>query len=492
MDFGSIMKSLEHKSILITGTSGFLAKIFMEKVLRSQPNVKKLFILLRAENDTFAAQRLQNEVFGKKVFRVLKEEHGTGFDSFISNKVTAVAGDISFENLGIKDSTLKEEMWREINLIINVAGNTTFDERYDVALSTNALGVKHICEFAKKCTKLELLFHVSTAYVTREREGIILEKPFQMEEAFGENHSFLDIAVEQKLVQERLTELQEEKATDKAIKLAMQELGLQRARLFGWANTYVFTKVIGEMLLGHLRGDLPTVILRPTIITSTYREPFPGWIEGFRTIDSLIVSYGKGKLNHFLADPEAPLDVVPGDFVVNAMLATMAAHSRQCSNQFIYHVSTSSRNQVKNNDLVDFIYQYFSKNPCLGRDGMPVRVTRGSLLTTKTSFNNLMTVYYKLPIQVLRVVNALSFQSLEDIYHNLNRKYTLITRFVDLYEHFAFFEARFDDSNLKKLRMGIKDDKITPMKFYLDPKCINWEDYFINIHIPGLVQHSIK
>ncbi|KAJ4962673.1 hypothetical protein NE237_022612 [Protea cynaroides] len=491
MDFGSIVKSLLDKSILITGTSGFLAKIFMEKVLRYQPNVKKLFILLRAEDDTFAAQRLQNEVLGKEVFKVLKEEHGTCFNSFISNKVTAVAGDISFENLGIKYSTLKEEMWEEINFIFNVAGNTTFDERYDVALSINALGVEHICMFAKKCTKLELLFHVSTAYVTREKEGIILEKRFEMDEIFAGNHR-LDVAVEKKLVQERLKELQEEKATNEAIKLAMQELGLQRARSFGWANTYVFTKAIGEMLIGHFRGDLPVVILRPTIITSTYKEPFPGWIEGFRTIDSLIVNIGKGKLTHFLADPEAPLDVVPGDMVVNAMLGSMATHCCQRS-EFIYHVGTSTSNPLKNNDVVDYTYQYFSKNPCLGRDGMAIKVTRASLIPTKSSFNNLMTLRYKLPIQVLRIMNALSFQTLENQYRNLNRKYNLLIRFVELYEHFALFKARFDDSNLDKLRvMGIKDDNITSMKFYLDPKCINWEDYFVNIHIPGLVQHSIK
>ncbi|KAJ4964378.1 hypothetical protein NE237_024317 [Protea cynaroides] len=387
-------------------------------------------------------------VLGKEVFRVLKEEHGTGFSSFISNKVTAVAGDISFENLGIKNSTLKEKMWEEINFIFNVTGNTTFDERYDVALSINALGVKHICEFAKKCTKLELLFHVSTAYVNREKEGIILEKRFEVDETFGGNLR-LDVAEEKKLVQEKLKEFQEEKATYEAIKLAMQELGLQRVRLFGWANTYVFTKAIGEMLLGHLQGDLPVVILRPIIITSTYKEPFPGWIEGFRTIDSLIVSYGKGKLNHFLANPEAPLDVVPGDMVVNAMLASMAAHCCQRS-EFIYHVSTSTSNPMKNNDLVDYI-------------------------------------------PVLRIMNALSFQTLENQYRNLNRKYNLLIRFDELYEHFALLKARFDDSNLQKLRvMGIKDDNITSMKFYLDPKCINWEDYFINIHIPGLVQHSIK
>lgn len=55
-----------------------------------------------------------------------------------------------------------------------------------------------------------------------------------------------------------------------------------RANKFGWPNTYVFTKALGEMMLGHLKGSMPLAILRPTIITSTYKEPFPGWIEGIR------------------------------------------------------------------------------------------------------------------------------------------------------------------------------------------------------------------
>lgn len=52
--------------------------------------------------------------------------------------------------------------------------------------------------------------------------------------------------------------------------------------MHGWPNTYVFTKAMGEMLLGHLKENLPLVILRPTIISSTYKEPFPGWVEGIR------------------------------------------------------------------------------------------------------------------------------------------------------------------------------------------------------------------
>lgn len=36
------------------------------------------------------------------------------------------------------------------------------------------------------------------------------------------------------------------------------------------------------MLLGKLKEEVPLVINRPTIITSTFKEPFPGWVEGIR------------------------------------------------------------------------------------------------------------------------------------------------------------------------------------------------------------------
>lgn len=55
-----------------------------------------------------------------------------------------------------------------------------------------------------------------------------------------------------------------------------------RATMYGWPNTYVFTKAMGEMLVGTTKGNMNVVIVRPTMVTSTHTEPFPGWIEGLR------------------------------------------------------------------------------------------------------------------------------------------------------------------------------------------------------------------
>lgn len=54
------------------------------------------------------------------------------------------------------------------------------------------------------------------------------------------------------------------------------------------------------------------------------------------------------------------------------------------------------------------------------------------------------------------------------------------------------FVHRYDDMNTEKLRRAAKEGGIETDLFYFDPKVICWEDYFVKIHIPGLVKHVFK
>ena len=65
----------------------------------------------------------------KDIFRVLRNNLGANLESFIFERVTPIPGDISDENFGIKDSILIEEMWKEIDIVLNSAATTNFDER---------------------------------------------------------------------------------------------------------------------------------------------------------------------------------------------------------------------------------------------------------------------------------------------------------------------------------------------------------------------------
>ncbi|GKG06220.1 alcohol-forming fatty acyl-CoA reductase, partial [Tanacetum coccineum] len=52
-------------------------------------------------------------------------------NTFVSEKVTPVAGGIHLENFGVSDLDLLKEMWGQVDVIVNSAAATKFDERYD-------------------------------------------------------------------------------------------------------------------------------------------------------------------------------------------------------------------------------------------------------------------------------------------------------------------------------------------------------------------------
>lgn len=492
MELGDVLQFLENRTILITGATGFLAKIFTEKILRVQPNVNKLYLLLRAPENKSAVQRFNTEIMAKELFKVVREKYGQNLNSVISQRITVVAGDITCENLGVKDPDLLEEMWRQVDVVVNLAATTNFDERYDVSIGINTMGAKHVLNFAKRCPKLKVVLHVSTAYVSGEKEGLILETPYAMGETLN-GISGLDIDSEKKLTEEKLKQLRAENTSHEAITFAMKDLGIQRAKKYGWPNTYVFTKAMGEMLMGKMKEDIPLVIVRPTIVTSTYKEPFPGWVEGIRTIDSLAVGYAKGRITGFLGDPKTVVDLIPADMVVNAMIVAMVAHAdKPCNDQeAIYHVGSSVSHPIRFGFLQDYAFQYFTKHPWIDKEGKPVKVGKVTVFKTMESFHRFMAIRYFLPLKGLQVANLALCQYFQGFYLDLHRKIKYVMRMIELYGPYLFFKAFYDDINTEKLRRAARESGVDNI-FYFDPKKIHWDDYFLNTHIPGVVKHVFK
>ncbi|KAM3198480.1 hypothetical protein ACQJBY_073554 [Aegilops geniculata] len=492
MDADSVVEYFRGKSILITGSTGFLGKVLVEKILRVQPDVKKLFLLIRDSDVESAMLRIQNEIIGREIFQVLKEKHGVGFHHFVKEKIFPLVGDIMHEDFGLDTSKLRE-VSKEIDIIVNGAATTKFSERYDVAFYVNVLGAKHVGVFARKCTKLKMLLHVSTAYVVGEQEGLIAEKPFFMGETLRVG-THLDIESELNLIKETRTELRDDGSTEKDKMKVMKKLGLKRARHFGWPNTYVFTKAMGEMMMGLLRGEFPVVIIRPSIITSTLKEPFPGWMEGIRTIDAVIMGYAKQTLPFFLGNLDSILDMIPGDMVVNAMMAVMAVHSDDQQGHIIYNVTSSLSNPAPSALVIDSMHRYFFENPPCKGNGERVQLNKMQIFSTLMHLRLYMAIKYKLPLEMLRLVSIALCGIFSKSYNKLSRKYRFVMRLIELYAPYSLFKGGFEDTNLAKLRMKMnRDDQINNGAYYFDfdPKSINWIDYFYGVHIPGVLKYCI-
>ncbi|XP_057730455.1 probable fatty acyl-CoA reductase 4 [Arachis stenosperma] len=460
----SVEEYLKGKTILVTGATGFLAKVFVEKILRVQPNIKRLYLVVRASNPHVALQRLHTEVFGKELFKIQREKWGEKFSSFLSEKVVAVAGDVSLHNFGIKDQILIEEMLKEIEIIVHSAATVRFDERYDVAMGTNTMGAYNAINFAKICLRIDIFLYVSTAYVCGKAKGLILEEPFRMGQTIKRS-SELDINLEKQLIEEKLSELQARNANEKTITSIMKELGTIRANLHGWQDTYAFTKAMGEMVVTSMKENIPLIITRPTVIIGTLSEPFPGWIEDVKTIDFVFVEYFKGAITSFVGNSKITLDLIPVDMVTNSMIIAMLVHSKNnTSNNLIYHIGTSLRNPIKLSEIQDLMHLYITKNPWLKNYG------KSGTLYEKFTFNPNYTEDLEFP----------------------QYKGSRLKRIMNMYRPYLHFEGIFDDKNTEKLRMAIKGVGSVERKFNLDPKSIDWKEYLENVHFPGLLKYSMQ
>lgn len=85
-------------------------------------------------------------------------------------------------------------------------------------------------------------------------------------------------------------------------------------------NSYTLTKALAETLIEEEHGDLPTTILRPSVIGPALKEPYPGWVDHLNGVVGLAYSIEKGFLRTMLTRDERVIDLIPVDFVANMVI----------------------------------------------------------------------------------------------------------------------------------------------------------------------------
>src|SRR3712207_4093389 len=241
--------------------------------------------------------------------------------------------------------------------------------------------------------------HVSTAYVAGMRRGLAREQPPGDASPNGtpldphEEVSNLEAVVrevdaasrERSLLRRFETEArrelgmvgEEEEVAGRVDQLRrawmrerLVERGTERARSLGWHDVYTFTKSLAERMALRERGETPLVILRPAIIESSHREPYPGWIQGSRMADPIIMAFAKGIIRESPGDPNSLVDIVPVDHVVNA---TLAAAARRPEDPEVFQVASGDRNPLRYRELYEHVREYFLENPLRDSGGRPLQ-----------------------------------------------------------------------------------------------------------------------
>lgn len=507
---GGIVSFLKDQYILITGATGFLAKLLVEKVLYEQPDVGHLYLLIQPRGDQSAEQRL-DALLKSPVFDRLRARYAGvegGFARLAASKVSAVPGNVAEEGLGVSPEDARA-LSERITVLINSAATTTFDEQFDVALKVNTLGALHCIRFAKACPRVTQVVQVSTAFVNGTRRGYTPEKPFVpgdsiARELRGDDAPHLDVDAE---IRSALSSARAAEASARergitaeadfrnAVKNTMKEIGLEKARTHGWQDTYVFTKAMGEMLVSRERGDMPVAIVRPSIVESAWREPVRGWIEGIRMCDPIIIAYGKGQIDGFCGDPHGCLDVVPADMVVNAILAAMPRLHRREGSLDVYHVATSTANPLSNRVFVDAVTSHFRDSPMKDRRGEDIRVQDMAIFTSVQSYGAALFLRYQAPMYLKRLretvmpwTAATGARKRKDVI--IQKTYEQLAYLADIYRPYTFYECRFGAENTERLFAEMHPAEKDRFNFNL--REIDWLEYLSGVHVHGIRSFVLK
>ncbi|KAK2580056.1 hypothetical protein KPH14_012340 [Odynerus spinipes] len=424
--------------ILITGGTGFLGKVMVEKLLRCLPNIGHLYMLVRSKKGKEPKHRL-DEIFNSPLFDKVREERGL---EALQKSVTAIHGDVQLPGLGIslQDRKLLIE---KINIVYHGAATVRFDEALKKAVLINTRGTKQMLELAKEMKNLLFFGHISTAYCHLE-EKLLEEKPYPPP---ADPHKIIKCV-------EWMDDDVVESITDKI--------------LGHLPNTYAFTKSLSERLVEEAMPHIPVVILRPSIVVPIWKEPLPGWTDNINGPTGLLIGAGKGVIRSMYCNENGYADYVPVDLVINAILScTWNFIYCKDHDKRVYNLTSSSDFKVSWAEIIEIGRRVTEKVPLNNVVWYP----GGSMKKSRLRHNICVFFFHTIPAYFIDAIIFLA--GYEPIMCRVQQR---IQKGFEVFEYYANNQWDFVNANIKDVR-----DKFNAKEYhtyFLHGDDIDFYEYF--------------
>ncbi|XP_076256659.1 fatty acyl-CoA reductase wat-like isoform X1 [Rhynchophorus ferrugineus] len=272
-----------NSTVFVTGVTGFLGKLALEKLLYICEDVK-IFVLIRKKNGMSAESRL-TDIFNELIFERLKRIR----PNFKEN-VHVISGDVCYPNFKIQSEDL-ETLTADVDCIMNFAATKKIDEHIKLSTYTNVASVKYLIELAKRMKHLKAFLHISTVFSSLGKEKIIeefCEAPISSEKL---------LSLVECLDNDQLRDI-----TDIILKK--------------YPNTYVFTKCVAEDYIKSHGQSLPIVLFRPSIAIATAKDPVSGWIDTIHGVTGALIWGSLGVLRSLHCQKKYKAELVPADYII--------------------------------------------------------------------------------------------------------------------------------------------------------------------------------
>jgi fatty acyl-CoA reductase len=463
----------KNKTVLVTGTTGFLGKSFLEKILRICPDVKKIKVIARCNKHfTTAEQRFENDVLNSSIFDVLRRQ---GYN--LKSKIEVVSAQLAERQLGLTDTDL-QSLAEGVDLIVNCAASVNFREPLDKALAINLNSVESMITISQRFNIP--LVHVSTCYVHGLHQGEmkeVLHKPLRGISPQADGSYDVESLVQRMRNDIESTRSSMKGSSQEQEQEAMIELGALYSSNNGYNDVYTLTKWMGEALIHKHLQSQPVNIIRPAIIESSLREPVPNWLEGVKVCDAILLAWSKRMTSFMPGTVGTPIDVIPVDLVSNAMILAGADALTKTPGVKIIQVASSKVNPITVDDFVEtnrlYCLEHWQKLP--------------NLFTREPSNK-----FWLLPPRVFALLmSAISLGlKIGSLFGN-SKSYKKFQVTRSLAVVFGFYSGSlytFDIANLDALSTRFPLDKWI---LQVDPRAIDWKSY-IHGHVEGVNKYALR
>jgi len=531
-----VTATLTGKRILFAGATGFVGKVSLSMLLHRYGEVLgDTYVLVRKGSSPSAERRFYDKIVTSEPFQPLRDLYGgeEGAVDFYRKKTRILDGDITDPWMGLSPEQVKE-LKGKVDIVVNCAGLVSFNPSLEVGLNINTHGVKNTVEL---CLEWNVpLVHMSTAFVVGNRSGLVFEDEdvigyFPKRDELGSK----DFSLEQELTDaEKIVARLREQADDKALgslfrKKAMDRLkdegrdvkdektlrlaigrerklwltteltnaGMARAQHWGWPNTYTYTKSLGEQVIAKTPG-LSYAIVRPSIVESALRFPFPGWNEGFTTSAPLCYAGIKGHRG-IPAGPNI-LDIIPVDLVSGSLIG-ITAHLLTTPGRHVYHQASGDSTPFiasRSVELVGLYRRKYFRNKSTGNKLLnelkarvePVAVSRGAFEMRSAPMFAKGARFLREFIDEVKptwgapTVSAM-LEHAKDRLSEVEEQASSISMLIDVFLPFVWenrYVFRCDNTRAVYAPMAPHDKAKIPW----DPDALDWREYFLKVHLPGL------
>ncbi|WP_417529773.1 fatty acyl-CoA reductase [Marinobacter lipolyticus] len=482
----TVLEQLRGKHVLVTGTTGFLGKVVLEKLIRAVPDIGGIHLLIRGnKRHPNARERFFHEIATSSVFERLRQEDNEAFEAFIEERVHCITGEVTKPRFGLTPERFTA-LANQADAFINSAASVNFREELDKALTINTLCLNNVVELARRNRKMAVI-QVSTCYVNGKNSGQVTESVIKPagESIPRSTAGYYEIEELVRLLEDKIADVRS-RYSGKVLEKKLVDLGIQEANRYGWSDTYTFTKWLGEQLLMKALDQRALTIVRPSIIESALEEPAPGWIEGVKVADAIILAYAREKVTLFPGKRSGIIDVIPVDLVANAIILSLAEALAEAPQRRIYQCCSGSSNPISLGEFIDHLMAE-SKANYAAYDQLFYRQPSKPFIAVNRKLFDAVVGGMRVPLSLTSRVMRMLGQNRElKTLRNLDTSRSLATIF-------GFYTAPdyiFRNDSLQALasRMGERDQALFPV----DARRIDWSLYLRKIHLAGLNQYALK